>query len=73
MLYAQRLGEQLRVKSAPAVVTRVLRTAEIAATENLSRQRGANVHVPTSIPVDGSATMAASECQARFARTTPHR
>lgn len=31
--YGQRLGEALRVKSAPAIVTRALRTAEIAVTE----------------------------------------
>jgi AraC family transcriptional regulator len=31
--YGQRLGERLRVKNAPAIVTRALRTADIAVTE----------------------------------------
>jgi AraC family transcriptional regulator len=31
--YGQRLGERLRVESAPAIVTRALRKAEIAVTE----------------------------------------
>jgi AraC family transcriptional regulator len=31
--YGQRLGEALRVESAPAIVTRALRTADIAVTE----------------------------------------
>jgi len=31
--YGQRLGERLRVDSAPAIVTRVLRNADIAVTE----------------------------------------
>jgi hypothetical protein len=31
--YGQRLGEALRVENAPAIVTRALRTADIAVTE----------------------------------------